>query len=103
MVVLVQLVIFKGGVSMTPEEQIIICAVRYALGRRSYIVSEVCQYVANKKTDLSKNCIKCIIRDIEEEFKLYRELGRTLGDYCDERCWEKLLGLLKKEVNNDAE
>ena len=34
---------------MTSEEQIIICAVRYALGRMSYIVGVVCDYVYFKR------------------------------------------------------
>lgn len=81
---------------ITPDEQILICAVRYALGRMSYIVGEVCQYVAFKRKALSEQCINIIIRDIEEEMQRYHEAGHTLGMECDERTWKNLLAILKE-------
>lgn len=81
---------------MTPEEMILICAVRYALGRMSYIVHEVCQYVTFTRKKLSENCIKIIVRDIEEELERYHEAGHLLGMECDEKEWLKLMDLLKK-------
>lgn len=80
---------------ITIEEQIIICAVRYALGRRSYIVGVVCEYVESKISTLSEGCINIIIRDVEEELHRYHKAGQPLGDYCDERDWYRLLELLK--------
>ena len=80
---------------MSNEEQILICAVRYALGRISYIVGEVCDYVAVKQPELSKECINIIIRDIEEELKRYHDAGQKLGMECDERTWLRLLERLK--------
>lgn len=80
---------------MSNEEQILICAVRYALGRMSYIVGVVAEYVAVKQSGLSKECINIIIRDIEEELKRYHDAGRTLGMECDERTWLRLLERLK--------
>ena len=80
---------------MSHEEQILICAVRYALGRMSYIVGVVCDYVAVKQPELSKECINIIILDIEEELKLYHDAGQTLGMECDERTWVRLLERLK--------
>lgn len=83
---------------MSHEEQILICAVRYALGRMSYIVGVVCDYVAVKQPELSKECINIIIRDIEEELKRYHDAGQTLGMECDERTWVRLLERLKGGV-----
>ena len=80
---------------MNSEEQILICAVRYALGRMSYIVGVVPEYVAVKQPELSKECINIIIRDIEEELKRYHDVGQTLGMECDERTWMRLLERLK--------
>lgn len=80
---------------MTGDEQILICAVRYALGRRSYIVGYVTEYVKYKIKALSKECINIIIRDIEEELERYHNAGQTLGDDCDEKDWCRLLELLK--------
>lgn len=86
---------------MSDDELIVACAVRYALGRMSYIVGVVCDYVASKKDTLSQNCIKIIIRDIEEEMEHYHRLGHALGMECDEKHWEKLLCELKGCVRDD--
>ena len=80
---------------MSNEEQILICAVRYALGRMSYIVGIVAEYVALRKQELSKECINIIIRDIEEELERYHKCGQTLGMECDERTWVWVLERLK--------
>lgn len=87
---------------MTDEEQIIICAVRYALGRMSYMVSVVCGYVAGKHRELSPECIAIIVRDIEEDIELSHKMGRTCGMECDEREWLRLLELLKTGVGENA-
>lgn len=80
---------------MSKEELILICAIRYALGRQSYIVGEVCDIVLSVKNKLSRNCINIIIRDIEEEFEMCHRMGRTCGMDCDEAEWQKLLNILK--------
>ena len=84
---------------ITPDEQILICAVRYALGRMSYIVGEVAQYVFFKRGALSDQCKNIIIRDIEEELERYHAAGQTLGMDCDERTWKNLLEALKGEID----
>lgn len=81
---------------MKVEEEILICAVRYALGRRSYIVGVVAEYVALKKKELSKYCVNILIRDIGEEIERYRLCGVTCGDECDDRTWRNLLKVLKE-------
>ena len=88
---------------ISPDESILICAVRYALGRMSYIVGEVANYVFYKCKTLSKECIDIIIRDIEEEGsfqkKRYHLVGETLGMECDEKTWKNLLKALKGELD----
>jgi hypothetical protein len=63
---------------MTPDEQILICAVRYALGRMSYIVGITCDYVKSKRNELSENCKNIIIRDIEESVEYHHRIGQTV-------------------------
>ena len=82
---------------MTHEEQIIICAVRYTLGRMSYIVGVVCEYVALKNSELSEHCIAIIIRAIREELQRYHDIGQALGMECDEGNWISLLEILEEE------
>ena len=83
---------------ISPDESILICAVRYALGRQSYIVGEVAQYVFYKRKNLSVECINIIVRDIEEEMERYHAAGQKLGMDCDEKIWRVLLAALK-EIN----
>lgn len=81
---------------ISDNEHILICAVRYALGRMSYIVGIVAEYVANNRNELSENCIAIIIRDIEEEIEMCHRLGKYCGMEFDERTWINLLQVLKE-------
>lgn len=81
---------------LTPEEQMLISAVRYALGRSTYIVGMTCDFVASVKKKLSKCCVAILIHDINSELEMAHDLGRTLGDECDERDWVKLLHVLEE-------
>lgn len=83
---------------MKQEEQMLISAVRYALGRKSCIVSDTCRIVASVKDKLSKRCIEILIHEIEEEIEWHHELGRTCGMECDESLWLKLLEVLKEKA-----
>lgn len=83
---------------MKPEEQMLISAVRYALGRQSYIVGDTCKFVKSVVDKLSKNCIAIMITDIEDEIEMYHDLGRPCGMECDEAEWLKLLEVLKGKV-----
>lgn len=57
---------------MTDYEHIVISAVRYALGRMTYIVEITVNYIMQQIEDdkLSDECLKIIKRDIEEELKI---------------------------------
>lgn len=83
---------------MTHEEQILICAVRYALGRMSYIVDVVAEYVALKQPELSKECINIIIRDIKRGLGIYHDMWQTSCMGCDEMTWLRLLEKLKTDI-----
>ena len=82
--------IIKKVKTITPDEEILICAVRYALGRRSYIVGNVIQFVFYKRKLLSKPCRDVIVRDIYEERDRYHAVFQTLGMEQDEKQWMEL-------------
>lgn len=71
---------------------IAICAVRYALGRRTYMPGLVTDWViANFTGRIPKGTAEIMLRDIQEQ----REMGQrakydSLGDPCDVRTWESL-------------
>lgn len=59
------------------------CAVRYALGRRTYMPEVVCGFLKNIIGKLSWRTVCCMERDIRE--------AKNYGDACDEKVWMELL------------
>lgn len=68
-----------------------VCAVRYALGRRTYIVSTVCDAVKRIIKDLDDKDLYVMIRDIRE--------CDDYGDDIDKVCWFELLSKLMDEYD----
>ena len=66
----------------------LIGAERYALVRRTYIVSWTCEFIGNNLHLLIEKDKNVMIRDIENAY--------SYGDECDEACWEALLNKLKE-------
>ncbi|NBH61993.1 hypothetical protein D1841_18560 [Neglecta sp. X4] len=75
---------------MTDYESVLICALRYALGRRSYMVGIVTRYIISEIPKLSNKCKKIMITDIEQ--------APYYGDECDKDDWIRLLDKLKGET-----
>ena len=65
---------------------LLVCSVRYALGRRSYIVSDVCSIVKANRHRLAPLDRSVIIRDVREAL-----VTSDAGDACDRRSWEELI------------
>jgi hypothetical protein len=83
---------------MKPEEHMLISAVRYALGRMTYIVGMTCDFIEVNRKKLSKDCISIILMDVMEEIDLYHRLGKTCGMEIDERRWRRLVEVLESEL-----
>lgn len=64
-------------------------AVRYALGRRTYIVNWTCEFITKNVHLLIEGNKQVIIRDIKQQ----EEYG--YGDKCDKEDWLKLLKFLE--------
>lgn len=78
---------------MTDEELIYLCAFRYALGRRSYIVYFVCGKLRElcREGRLSQFAREAIIREIDD----YKQMFGSLGSNCDANDWEGLQEYLR--------
>lgn len=74
-------------------QRICVSAIRYALGRRTYIVGITCDFMKKYVEQLSDNSIHTIIRDIEECQKI-----NQLGDECDIYDWLELKQFLIDEL-----
>ena len=76
----------KDDISM-----LLVSAVRYALGRRTYIVQWTYEFVANNIHLLTNKDKQIMIRDIHQQKKY------GYGDKCDEDCWIDLLKALEEQ------
>ena len=70
---------------MTDLEHMYLSAVRYALGRTTYVVDLTVSFMM--KQMLSEPCKEVMIRDIER--------CDDLGQDCNKESWERLLAHLK--------
>lgn len=65
-------------------------AVRYALGRRTYIVDWTCEFITNNLHLLTEKDKQVMIRDIKGQEKY------GYGDECDKYDWLELLRILEE-------
>lgn len=75
------------AVKVTHLRSLILSAVRYSLGRRTYIAQETAEIVMAHREALSPNDRIVILRDIRE--------ATSLGDGCDAREWLALASALE--------
>lgn len=80
---------------MSDYENIIISAVRYALGRMTYIVNLTVNYVLKdiEENKLSKKCLYIIKKDIEN--------ANDLGMECDKKDLQMLLNNINEVLGDD--
>ena len=81
------------GGKVSDEESIWISAVRYGLGRRTYITSLIADYMKSKVSQMSGECKSVMTRDLEE--------CKDYGDDCDKEVWLGLLKELMLEVRSE--
>lgn len=67
-------------------------ALRYGLGRRTYITGTISQFIIDNIKLIPNDQKLVMIRDIKEK--------EYYGDDCDEENWMKLLSELEKSVEN---
>ena len=79
---------------ITDYEHMMISALRYAIGRRTYIVDITVNYILSELPKLSYPCKHVMIDDIEK--------GDRLGDECDREDWMGRLKELKGGERNDG-
>lgn len=84
----------KVNMNQGDFELILMSAVRYALGRQTYIVGTTTKAVLEELPNLSKNCICTIINDI-----IKANSSSGLGNkIIDEPMWVELLAKLRSEL-----
>ena len=78
----------------TPDngfECVLISAVRYAIGRRTYMPAAVTRWIGGHcYKGLSRKTLEVLIRDIDE--------AKSLGDECDVRAWMDFRAWLQMQL-----
>lgn len=75
------------------ERDILVYAMRYALGRQTYAPSTVLDNIQHNIDLFSANDLKLLIRDIDKQ----KNYG--YGMECDEKLWLGLRAYLQNELN----
>lgn len=75
-------------------------SLRYALGRRTYIVTETVSFWIRAYWPVLADPERTLLkRDLEDEISRHERIPtvKGLGDPCDERVWRGLLAFMKTE------
>ena len=90
-----------GGVEINKDfETILLCAVRYAIGRRTYIPSLVIDYITPLLPYLSEDVLKLIADEIIERYTYEGALG---DEKIDKPYWEQFLRKIRLEIGGRHE
>lgn len=77
---------FVASTALVVPEGILICAFRYAIGRRSYVVGEVASELRAHSLSLSNKAKALIVKEIKEA-----EKADALGMTIDEKEWMRVV------------
>ena len=90
-----------GGVEINKDfETILLCAVRYAIGRRTYIPSRVIDYITPLLPYLSEDVLKLIADEIIGHYTYEGALG---DEKIDKPYWEQFLRKIRLEIGGRNE
>ena len=89
---------------------ICLCALRYALGRQTYMPGIVQDFIRAHISEIDQSSIKVMLRDIEEADRIRTYISNSgdsividgLGDTkIDRPGWERLRDFLREKVKDD--
>ena len=90
-----------GGVEINKDfETILLCAVRYAIGRKTYIPSLVIDYITPLLPYLSEDVLKLIADEIIGRYTYEGALG---DEKIDRPYWEQFLRKIRLEIGGRNE
>lgn len=80
---------------------IVLCAVRYAMGRMTYMPTIVINYVKEHWADLQPGMQDIILRDVSEELEHEDRSSGWLGNACDVQNWKYFHLWMKERMRFD--
>ena len=85
-----------GGVEINKDfETILLCAVRYAIGRRTYTPSRVIDYITPLLPYMSEDVLKLIVNEIVQHYTYEGALG---DEKIDKPYWEQCIRKVRLEI-----
>ena len=82
---------------ITDEETVLLCAIRYSCGRRTYVPGIVIRYAEPKLNEISTNALVIIDRDLSKSRSLSNGMG---DDLIDRPLWIEFHNKVRKELTN---
>lgn len=76
--------------------ELAMCAVRYALGRMTYVSHSVPEAITKNMHLMTDNALHVIIRDIER----YKTHHDQIGMKCDDESWMRLTEVCIQEIQD---
>jgi len=78
-----------------------ICAIRYSLGRRTYMPGLVCEIIKSHINDIVDTDLDIMLRDINEYSGMFNQMSNDdemYGDPCDFETWKDMVSFLKSTI-----
>lgn len=83
-----------------PLMSVLVCAVRYCLGRRAYMPDMVSRWIMASVPCLPAETALIMLRDINDQRRMGERIGKSmLGDDCDVKTWEKFEAWLQGRIS----
>ena len=76
---------------------IMVMSLRYTLGRHTYAVKEVCDFIKENKVHIDNRVKSVILKDLETYLKAH-EFDMFVGAECDTAVYKNLFDFLTTEV-----
>lgn len=74
-------------------QDVMCCALRYALGRKTYITSVIPDFIKSYEEVIDNRVKEIMLRDLNQYF-VFRESGYQTDDECDYNSWKDLANWL---------
>lgn len=85
------------------QDFVAVSAVRYALGRRTYVVGETCAWLMRHWRGIDTRAQDIIVCDLDEALALDESGDQKIGMECDRHEWKKLRAFIDAEDDRDKE
>jgi len=88
-------------ISQDDLETMVVCTVRYALGRRSYVVGDAAGIVRWSWDDLRPGIRGVVLRDVDDAIGRAEGSASTVGMQMDHDVWVLLRGWMREKIRQE--